>query len=202
MRVTGVRCCPHRQSTRSSSTGRRAVDCGHVFSAGERVAVGEPACHQVEELPLINVMVSEHRAQRVCCPECGRRTCAALPGEVARSSFGPRLKRRSRRCRSATASPAMTLSSSSKSSSAPGSARVRWTRSSPGPLRRWPSPTRIFSAGCAPPGTEHGRDGLAHRRGASCAMGDVRSPPRLLRHRARPARGLREGAIRPTLRRS
>lgn len=66
--------------------------CGHVFSEGERVAVGEPARHQVEELPPINVRVSEHRAQRVCCPECGTRTRAALPGEVARSSFGPRLQ--------------------------------------------------------------------------------------------------------------
>ena len=66
--------------------------CGHVFAERERVAVGEPARHQVEELPLINVEVSEHRAQRVRCPECGRRTRAALPDEVARSSFGPRLQ--------------------------------------------------------------------------------------------------------------
>jgi transposase len=54
--------------------------------------VGDPARHQVEELPPINVRVSEHRCQRVRCPECGRRTRAALPGEVARSSFGPRLE--------------------------------------------------------------------------------------------------------------
>jgi transposase len=66
--------------------------CGHVFSDGERVAVGEPARHQVEELEPINVRVSEHRARRVCCPECGRRTRATLPEEVARSCFGPRLE--------------------------------------------------------------------------------------------------------------
>jgi transposase len=66
--------------------------CGHVFSESERVVVGEPARHQIEELPPINVRVSEHRAQRVCCPGCGRRTRAALPGEVARSSFGPRIQ--------------------------------------------------------------------------------------------------------------
>lgn len=66
--------------------------CGHVFSEDERLAVGEPARHQVEELPPINVRVSEHRAQRVCCPECGRRTRAALPSGVARSCFGSRLE--------------------------------------------------------------------------------------------------------------
>ncbi len=66
--------------------------CEHVFSEGERVPAGEPARHQVEELPPIAVSVSEHRAQRVRCPQCGRRTRAALPGEVAHSSFGPRLE--------------------------------------------------------------------------------------------------------------
>lgn len=66
--------------------------CGHVFTASERRAVGSPARHQVEELPSINVRVVEHHAQRVCCPECGERTRAALPEEVARSCFGPRLE--------------------------------------------------------------------------------------------------------------
>lgn len=66
--------------------------CGRVFSGGEGIAVGEPARHQVEELPPINVRVREHRAQRVRCPECGRRTRAVLPGEVVHSSFGPRLE--------------------------------------------------------------------------------------------------------------
>lgn len=66
--------------------------CGHAFSEAERVAVGEPARHQIEELPPINVRVIEHRAQRVCCPECGKRTRAALPEAVAWSAFGPRLQ--------------------------------------------------------------------------------------------------------------
>jgi transposase len=86
--------------------------CGHVFSEDEGVAVGDPARHQVEELPPINVRVSEHRCQRVRCPECGRRTRAALPGEVALSSLratagsggGSDLS-------PATVSPAMMLSS-------------------------------------------------------------------------------------------
>jgi hypothetical protein len=29
--------------------------CGHAFAPGERVAVGEPVCWQVEELPVTQV---------------------------------------------------------------------------------------------------------------------------------------------------
>ena len=53
--------------------------CGHVFSGDERCRAGEPARHQVEELPPITVRVIEHRAQRLRCPECGARTRAQLP---------------------------------------------------------------------------------------------------------------------------
>jgi transposase len=67
-------------------------DCGHVFDEDERVAVGDPVRHQVEELPVITVAVTEHRCQRVCCPGCGRRRRARLPREVAGSSFGPRFQ--------------------------------------------------------------------------------------------------------------
>lgn len=66
--------------------------CGHVFGEDERIALGEPARHQVEELPSINVRVVEHRCERLRCPACGKSTRAGLPGEVAWSSFGPRLE--------------------------------------------------------------------------------------------------------------
>ena len=66
-------------------------DCGHVFYA-ERVAVGEPARHQVEELPVMAVRVIEHQCQRVRCPDCGERRTGALPAEVAHGAFGPRLR--------------------------------------------------------------------------------------------------------------
>ena len=66
--------------------------CGHVFSEDECRAVGEPARHQIEELPAMTVNVIEHRAQRVRCPECGGRARAELPDEVAWSAFGPRLQ--------------------------------------------------------------------------------------------------------------
>jgi transposase len=65
--------------------------CGHVFSVHERRPVGEPARHQVEELPAITVRVTEHRSQRVRCPECGARARGELPQEVPGSVFGPRL---------------------------------------------------------------------------------------------------------------
>jgi transposase len=125
--------------------------CGHVFATDERVAVGSPARHQVEELPPINVRVTEHRAQRVRCPECGRRSRAVLLDELARSCFGPRLE-----------AAVATLSVRNRVSrddavelceelSGLASALVRSTRSSPGRHRRWPSPMRICSADCAAP---------------------------------------------------
>jgi transposase len=66
--------------------------CGHVFSVEERRPMGEPARHQVEELPAITVGVIEHRAQHVRCPACGARARGELPREVTASAFGPRLQ--------------------------------------------------------------------------------------------------------------
>ena len=67
-------------------------DCGHRFSDAERVAIGAPARHQVEELPVMSVRVTEHRGQRVWCPGCGAKRTGALPVEVAASAFGPGLQ--------------------------------------------------------------------------------------------------------------
>jgi transposase len=66
--------------------------CGRAFSDSERVAVGEPVRHQVEELPQISTIVIEHQCLRVRCPDCGRRQRAQLPAEIAGSAFGPRLQ--------------------------------------------------------------------------------------------------------------
>ena len=66
--------------------------CGHVFCAAERAARGAPARHQVAELPPIAVLLSEHRLQRLRCPDCGRTTRAELPPEVPAGAFGPRLQ--------------------------------------------------------------------------------------------------------------
>ena len=67
-----------------------ACGCGHVFCEAELVADGEPARHQVEELPPITVTVTEHRCQRVRCPDCGAAPRGGLPAGVAASAFGPR----------------------------------------------------------------------------------------------------------------
>jgi transposase len=66
--------------------------CGHVFAEAERVACREPARHQVEELPQIAVLVTEHRCQRVRCPGCGTERTGELPAEIGGSAFGPRLQ--------------------------------------------------------------------------------------------------------------
>lgn len=65
--------------------------CGHLFLPAEREAVGEPARHQVAELPAIAVIVTEHRLHRLRCPDCGVSTRAELPAGVPRGAFGPRL---------------------------------------------------------------------------------------------------------------
>jgi transposase len=66
--------------------------CGHEFAAAERVAVGAPGRHQVEELPRLAVRVIEHRCQRARCPQCGQRRTAELPAGVAGGAFGPALQ--------------------------------------------------------------------------------------------------------------
>jgi transposase len=69
-----------------------ACGCGHVFADSELVGDGEPARHQVEELPPISVTITEHRCQRVRCPDCGARARGELPAGVGASAFGPRLQ--------------------------------------------------------------------------------------------------------------
>jgi transposase len=58
----------------------------------DRVAVGDPVRHQVEELPRICTIVVEHQCPRVRCPGCGRRERAELPAHIAASALGPRLQ--------------------------------------------------------------------------------------------------------------
>jgi len=66
--------------------------CGHVFVEAELVGDGDPARHQVEELPVMATLVTEHRCQRVRCPRCGARARGELPADVAASAFGPRFQ--------------------------------------------------------------------------------------------------------------
>jgi transposase len=66
--------------------------CGHVFAVAERVSTGLAVRHQVEELPVMAVTVTEHQCQRVRCPGCAATVTAVLPDGVASSAFGPRLQ--------------------------------------------------------------------------------------------------------------
>lgn len=65
--------------------------CGHSFAEGDEEA-GEPARHQVTELPEIAVAVTEHRMHRRLCPDCGEATRAELPADVPAGAFGPRME--------------------------------------------------------------------------------------------------------------
>lgn len=69
-----------------------ACGCGHEFSDAERVPIGDPVRHQVEELPEISTVVIEHQCPRVRCPDCGRARRAELPAGISQSMFGPRLQ--------------------------------------------------------------------------------------------------------------
>src|SRR5450759_2861944 len=70
----------------------RRCRCGHVFCTAEREALGEPPRHQVAELPPTAVILTEHRLQRLRCPDCGATARAALLAGVPRGAFGPRLQ--------------------------------------------------------------------------------------------------------------
>ena len=65
--------------------------CGHCFADADEEA-GEPARHQVTELPEIAVEVTEHRLRRRLCPDCGVATRAVLPADVPVGAFGPRIE--------------------------------------------------------------------------------------------------------------
>ena len=67
----------------------RHCACGHCFAEGDEEA-GEPARHQVTELPEIAVAVTEHRLHRRLCPDCAKTTRA----EPARSNPAPAPKHR------------------------------------------------------------------------------------------------------------
>jgi transposase len=66
--------------------------CGREFGEHERRPGRRFGRHQVAELPPIGVLVVEHRAQRLRCPDCKTKTVAELPPGVSGSAFGARLQ--------------------------------------------------------------------------------------------------------------
>ena len=65
--------------------------CGQPFPDPEPHRPSRVWRHQVVDLDLLAVRVTEYQMQVRRCPPCGKRTRAALPGGVPRSAFGPRL---------------------------------------------------------------------------------------------------------------
>jgi transposase len=51
-----------------------------------------PRRHQVVEIPPLVATITEHRLHRRICASCGEEIVAALPPDVPRSAFGPRLQ--------------------------------------------------------------------------------------------------------------
>jgi len=71
---------------------QRCSSCARPFCEEERIEAAAPQRHQVGELPPMAVGVSEHRLQRLRCPDCGATTRAELPAGVSPGAFGPRLQ--------------------------------------------------------------------------------------------------------------
>src|SRR5690606_4399049 len=70
----------------------RPAECRHCgLSLDGAPEVGRPSVHQVVELPKIRAEVTEHRAPRLSCPQCGKRTRGQIPRAVTSSHFGPQL---------------------------------------------------------------------------------------------------------------
>ena len=67
----------------------RCAGCG--AGLGDGVAVGEPVCHQVWELPAVVCEVIEHRRLRRRCGCCGKVTLADVPAGTPVGAFGPNL---------------------------------------------------------------------------------------------------------------
>jgi len=70
----------------------RCHACARFFGEDERLDAAAPQRQQVAELPPIAVRVSEYRLHRLRCPACSAETRAALPAQLPRGAFGPRLQ--------------------------------------------------------------------------------------------------------------
>ncbi|MCZ7664961.1 MAG: transposase [Thermoleophilia bacterium] len=70
----------------------RCGKCGHAFLAEQWAGAAPVYRHQLAELPPPAVRVTEHRLHRLRCPKCAKETRAALPAQVPRGAFGPRLE--------------------------------------------------------------------------------------------------------------
>jgi transposase len=69
----------------------QCAHCGRTFASDDEVEQALKR-HQLSELPVIKVKVTEHQMHTRSCKACGKITEAKLPPEVPKSAFGPRLQ--------------------------------------------------------------------------------------------------------------
>jgi len=67
-------------------------ECKAPLPSEMRTEVGEPARHQVTEMPRVQAQVTEHRLHGQFCECCGHVTEAILPALVPSGAFGHRLR--------------------------------------------------------------------------------------------------------------
>jgi transposase len=65
--------------------------CGHPLPQQAQAHDPEPSWHQLAELPQLAAQVTEYQGHARTCPACQTVTHAAIPADVCRHSFGPRL---------------------------------------------------------------------------------------------------------------
>jgi transposase len=65
--------------------------CGHTLPQEAGPDDPEPTWHQVAELPQLAAQVREYQGHARTCPACQTVTHAAIPADLCRHSFGPRL---------------------------------------------------------------------------------------------------------------
>jgi hypothetical protein len=71
-------------------TGRASAGAGMSSASLSWSATGIRRAIWSRSLPPIDVVVIEHRCQRVRCPDCGSRPRGVLPAGAGASAFGPR----------------------------------------------------------------------------------------------------------------
>jgi transposase len=78
--------------------GELCPKCGVALMPGDEPAAPDCSCdhfekRQVFELPAVRIEVTEHQAQKLCCPNCGETLTAPFPeGVTAPVQYGPKLQ--------------------------------------------------------------------------------------------------------------